>query len=370
MVEQVSMKNTKAQILAAYERLCVEHERLQARHKQSLQEIDTLKEKGRLEHQASAITPPVADQKPAPKRATPETGPTIGTILDELATLRAGFGGALNELSSQLSAEITTLEALRRHIQEKKARLEELHGITTTENALDELIQAYEEKSRTFEDQLTQKRQAFEENMAQKREGWAREQKAHSQAIKERDERLKTDRKRDAQEYKYNLDVERKLDAERYEQEKRARYRELEASISAKEQTWAERENAIAEQEQICRDLKTEIESLAKKLEAAIRQADKEGAEVARKEAKIRDGLLAKEEEGNRRIAELKIQSLQATIDKQAQQITSLSAQIDAVVKQSQSLAIKAIEGASHETSFESIREIALEQAKRPPKSQ
>ena len=287
-----------------------------------------------------------------------------------LGLVFAGFGGALNELSSQLSAEVTTLEALRRQIQEKKTRLEELYGITTTENALDELIQAYEEKSQAFQDQLTQRRQAFEQNMAQKREEWAREHKAHSQAIKERDERLKTERQRNAQEYTYNLDMERELDAERYAQEKRARYRELEASVTAKEQIWAQRENAIAEQEQIYRDLKAEVESLAKTLEAAIRQADKEGAEVARKEARIRDDLLAKEEEGNRRIAELKIQSLQATIDKQAQQITSLSAQIDAVVKQGQSLAIKAIEGASHETSFQSIREIALEQAKRPPKSQ
>ena len=105
MVEQISMKNTKAQILAAYKRLCAEHEQLQARHKQSLQEIDALKEKGGLEHQASAITPPAAARKPAPKRTTPETGHTIGTILDELATLRAGFGGALNEQSSQLSTD-------------------------------------------------------------------------------------------------------------------------------------------------------------------------------------------------------------------------------------------------------------------------
>ena len=206
--------------------------------------------------------------------------------------------------------------------------------------------------------------------MAQKQEGWAQEQKAHTRAIKERNELLKTERQRNAQEYKYNLEMERKLDAERYEQEKRARYRELEAFVTTKEQTWAERENAIAEQEQICQDLKTEVKSLAKKLEAAIRQADKEDTEVARKEAKIRDSLLAKEEEGNRRIAELKIQSMQTTIDKQAQQIASLSVQLDAVVKQSQSLAIKAIEGASHETSFQSIREIALEQAKRPPKGQ
>jgi hypothetical protein len=370
MVEKVSTRNTKAQIYAAYKQLWDEYEQLQARHKESLQEIDALRKKGEAERQAGAITPPVAAQKPAPKRATPETGATVGTILNELATLRTGFGGALNELSSQLSAEVTTLAALRRQIQEKKTRLEELHGITTTENALDELIQAYEEKSRALQARSAQQRQAFERKMAQKQKDWAQEQKAHTQAIKERDEQIKAERKREVQEYKYSLDVEHKLDAERYEQEKRARYRELEASVTAKEKIWAERENAIAEQEQICRDLKTEAESLAKKLEAAIRQADKEGTEVARKEAKIRDDLLAKEEEGHRRIAELKIESLQATIDKQAQQITSLSAQIDAVVKQSQSLAIKAIEGASHETSFQSIREIALEQAKRPPKSQ
>jgi len=370
MAEQVSMKNTKAQILAAYEQLCAEHERLQARHKQSLQEIDALKEKSGFEPQTGAITPPVAAQEPVTERATPETGSTIGTILEELATLRAGFGGALNDLSSQLSAEVTTLVALRRQIQEKKTRLAELHDITATENALDELIQAYEKESRAFQDQLTQQRLAFEQKMAQKQEEWAQEQQAHTQAIKERDERLKTERQRNTQEYKYDLDMERKLDDERYELERRARYRELEAFVTATEQTWGEREDAIAEREQICQDLKTEVESLARTLEAAVKQADKEGTEVARQEAKIRDDLLAKEEEGNRRIAELKIQSLQATIDRQAEQIAGLSAQLDAIVKQSQSLAIKAIEGTFHETSFQSIREIALEQAKRPPKSQ
>jgi len=366
MVEQVSMKNTKAQILAAYGQLCAEHERLQAKHKQSLQEIDALKEKAGAERQASTAAPSVA----APKRATPETGPTISTILDELAALRAGFGGALNELSFQLSVEVTALTALRQQIQEKKARLAELHGITATENALGELIQAYEEQSRALQDQLAQKRQALELKMAQKRKEWAQEQKAHAQSVKERNELLKTERQREAQEYKYDLDIKRKLDTEKYEQEKQARHRELEAFVTDKEQTWAERESAIAEQEQICRDLRAEAESLAKKLEAAIKQAEKEGIEVARKEAKIRDDLLAKEEEGNQRIAELKIQSLQSTIDKQAEQIASLSAQLDATVRQSQSLAIKAIEGTSHETSFQSIREIALEQAKRPPKGQ
>jgi hypothetical protein len=362
MVEQVSMKNTKAQILSAYERLCTEYEQLQAKHEQLLQEKDALGQKASV-----TATPTVT---PKPERAGPETGHTVGVILDGLAALRAGFGGALNELSSQLTTEVATLEALRQQIQQKTARLVELYGITVTENTLDELIETYETKSRAFQEQMTQKGQAHEQELAQKREAWAQERKAHAQAIKERDERLKTERQRNAEEYDYNLDMERKLDAERYEQEKRARYRELEAFVAAKERAWAERECAIAEQEQAYQELKTRAESLPKEMEAAIKQAGKEGIDTARKHAKVGDDLLAKEEEGSRRVAELKIQSLQAAIDKQAGQIENLSAQLDAVAKQSQALAVKAIEGASRETSFQSIREIALEQAKRLPKGQ
>jgi hypothetical protein len=358
MVEQVSMKNTKAQILDAYERLYVEHERLQVKHKKLSEEKQTLEQK------ASALAPPAA----APKRAAPETGHTVGAILDGLATLRAGFGSALNELSSRLTAEVAALETLRRQIQEKTTRLAELYNISVTENTLDESIQTYETKALAFQEQLAQKRQAFEQGLAQKQQAWAQEQQAHTRTIKERNDLLKTERQRNAQEFKYNLDMERKLDAERYEQEKRSRDRELETFVTAKEQAWSQRESAIAEQEQTGRELETGAESLAKKLETAIKQAEKEGADVARKQAKVRDDLLAKEEEGKRRVAELKIQSLQATIDKQAQQIEGLSAQLDTVAKQSQALAIKAIEGASHKSNLQSIREIALEQAKRPPK--
>ena len=155
MVEQVSMKNTKAQILDAYEQLCAEYEQLQAKHKQLIQEKDTLAQK------AGAMAPPVAEQ--APKPTVSEAGHTVRAILDGLAALRAGFGGALNELSSQLTAEVAALEMLRQQIQEKTARLTELYGISVAEDTLDELIQTYEARSQAFQEQMTQKRQAFEQ---------------------------------------------------------------------------------------------------------------------------------------------------------------------------------------------------------------
>src|SRR5690606_30865306 len=98
--------------------------------------------------------------------------------------------------------------------------------------------------------------------------------------------------------------------------------------------------------------------------EEAVKRATEEGIGIARKQAKIKSDLLAKEVEGNRRIAEFKIQALDETISKQREQIVNLSRQLEAASRQAQDLAVKAIEGASNASSFDAIKEIALEQAK------
>ena len=81
-------------------------------------------------------------------------------------------------------------------------------------------------------------------------------------------------------------------------------------------------------------------------------------------EAKIQADLQAQESAGEKRIAELRITALSDTIDKQAAQIDHLSQQLNAVLKQTQDLAVKALEGTSTSSSYQAIREIALEQAK------
>ncbi|MEP0868609.1 hypothetical protein NDA01_02215 [Trichocoleus desertorum AS-A10] len=67
--------------------------------------------------------------------------------------------------------------------------------------------------------------------------------------------------------------------------------------------------------------------------------------------------------EGNKRNYELRIQSLQET------RIHALSQQLSAALKQVQDLAVKAIEGAANVSSFQAMREIAIEQAKTQTKN-
>ncbi len=353
MSGQISAKNTKAQILEAYDRLTQEYGQLQSQRDRLLGDKKTLEQK------LGAAAPAAAPGEY-----------TIDVILAGLASLRAGLGSAVKELSAKLTARAAELAALRQSIAGKTAQLAQLYDLTVTPDTLDQLIQTYTETSSAFQAQMAQKRAAFEQEIGEKRAAWKQEQQNHTLAVKERDARLKKERQRSEQEFKYNLDIERKRDAEQYEQAKKERRRALEAFIAAKEQAWAEREQTIAAQEQEYRTLQDRVSAFPDELEAAVKRAEKEGVDLARKQAKIQDDLLAKEEQGSSRLAKLKIQALQEAIDRQQQQIALLSAQLDAVIKQSQTLAEKAIEGASRETSFQSIREIALEQAKRPPQGQ
>src|SRR5262249_8841198 len=136
-----------------------------------------------------------------------------------------------------------------------------------------------------------------------------------------------------------------------------------------KNKAWAERERQIAAEEALHAELKAKFEELPQRLEGAVKRAKGEGVGIASAQSKVKADLLAKEIDGDRRVFDLRVKSLEGTIKERAQQIESLSAQLSAALKQSQDLAIKAIEGASNSSTFQAVKEIALEQAKNAPKA-
>ena len=60
---------------------------------------------------------------------------------------------------------------------------------------------------------------------------------------------------------------------------------------------------------------------------------------------------------------------MNSLIAKQEAQIKHLSTQLESAMKQTQTLAIKAIEGNAHAESFDAMKAIAMEQAKYNTKS-
>lgn len=360
MIKKPSNKNTKAQILEAYDELLEERKAIEAQLKQ-LQ-----KEKKSSSPVASAQKPdkPVTEMK----QQQVVSDRMIYTI-DSIVKLQSGFGSAVSELSEKLTSEAATFEGLQRSVAEEKEQLAELHSLEEiAEDTLDNLIQAYEDNSRTFEEEISQRREALDQEIQELRKAWEKEQEEHRRSIKERNEEQSKIRQRDAEEYKYDLALRRSLDNDTYEQEQKRLYNELEETQEQQEKQWTERENAIAEREKQFEELKAKVEAFEKDKEAALKKAKEEGKGIANYQVKVKADLQAKELEGNKQFYELRIQSLEQTIQNQEGRIQSLSHQLETALKQVQDLAVKAIEGTSNLSSYQALKEITLEQAKNQAK--
>ncbi|MBD1896054.1 hypothetical protein [Coleofasciculus sp. FACHB-129] len=352
MARKPNDKNTKAEILAAYEELSKEKAALDSQLKQLNQSnLPAIKDKQPLESRIT-MNQAAADQQ------------KMDRVIESLAKLQLGFGSAVSELSEKLTLEASKLQELRGSVATEVQELEELHNLEIAEGMLDTLIQQYEESSKTFEEELSQRRENLEQETLEQKNAWFKEQEERKRSIKERNETQAKTRQRDAKEYKYDLELQRNINQDEYDQTKKGLYKQLEEFQQEKEKQWDEREKAIAEREKQYDEAKAKVEVFPKELEAAIKKAKEEGKGIAHYQTKIKSDLYAKDVEMQKRLHEQRIQSLEETIRNQDARILSLSKQLDSALKQVQDLAVKAIEGASNASSYQSLKEITLEQAK------
>ncbi len=356
MASKPSDKNTKAQILEAYDNLLEERKALETQLKQ-LQKEQKAKPSVTSEKNLQQPVTAMNQQQVVQDKM-------IYTI-DSIVKLQSGFGSAVSELSEKLTSEAAKLEELRCAVAEETQQLKDFHDLEEiNENTLDTLVQTYEDNSKEFEEETSQRREALQQEIQNLRKAWEKEQEEHKREIKERNEEQSKVRQRDAQEYEYDLTLRRSLDNDAYEQNQKSLYKQLEEAKQEQEKLWTDREKAIAEQEKKFEELKGKVEAFEKEKEAAIKKAKAEGEYIANKQVKVKEELQNKEVEGNKRFYELRIQSLEQTIQNQEARIQTLSQQLDAALKQVQDLAVKAIEGASNISSYQAFKDIAMEQAK------
>ncbi|MBD2571031.1 hypothetical protein [Anabaena lutea] len=349
-------KNTKAEILQAYEELAKEQAAL----------------KSQLE-QAQKVTQSVSQEKPKAEAKTelkiamtPTTSiqQKMNNTIESLSKIQLGFGSAANELSEQLSTKASKLAEIGESVENEIQQLAQLHNLEVSENILDTLIASYDNNEKAYHEEYSQRYEVLSQEILELKNTWTKEQEEHQRIIKERNENLNRTRQRDAAEYKYNLELQRKLGNDEYEQQQKILSKQLEELQQETDKQWAEREKAISEREKQFEELKTKVEVFPKEKEAAIKKATEEGKGIAGYQAKVKADLYGKEVEGQKRFYEQRLQSLELTITNQQTRLENLSRQLESALKQVQDLAVKAIEGTANVNSYQAIKEIALEQAK------
>jgi len=365
MVKRPSSRDTKAEILKEYDQLFEQNKELTAQLEQLQRDIKVLEK--RVPPVMETVTPfeKKVDHTKEQKEIVISKPSMMDNIVENLTLIRSDFGKAVNDLSAKLVAEASTLAALQNKVKEEIHELEALYDLKVSNETLNSLIQQYTKKLEMFEKEIRQRQEAFEQEIVEKKNTWKKEQDEYAQTVKERNEWTEINFQRDEAEYKYNLELQRKLENEDFQMKLKKLKRELDSFEEEKKKEWDERENTIAERENEFNDLKQKVDKFPKELETAINDAKVKAAEIARSETQKKSDLHAKEIEGINRVYELKIKSLEEIVKQQNMQIQNLATKLDATLKQAQALAIKAIEGASNISSFQSVKEIAMEQAKK-----
>lgn len=278
---------------------------------------------------------------------------SVEGIVQKIGNLGVEISKYLSDVSSRLMTGTNLLTSLREAVTLEKKELERLHKIDITKTAVDLLVEEY-----------NQKRAAFEKETEERRAQWAEEQENREREKKEFDEALRKQRAREKEEYEYQKVLERKKQEDGYDEAQRVEARKNKDKQEGLEKSWAQREALLKEREEELARLKKENvefpERLKSELDKAVEVAVK--TETAKREQSIL--LFQKEFEADKRVAELKIKSLEDTVTRQYTQMESLSARLDEAKMQVQDIAIKAIEGASGARALSHANQIAMEQAK------
>jgi hypothetical protein len=342
-VPRLSMKTTKDEMIKAYNELV-----------------------SRYQEKAANVSERQAEARKTSEAAVVEKASkyTVESIIKGLAELNIYVGKALNDLSRELSTEAEKLTELREAITTETRHLEELHDIRLAADTLAVLIKEHAEKKAAFEAERETEESEFNFQAAQKRLEWKKEQEAYAATLKENEARLKKEREREREEYEYNLALSRKKEKDTYEAAMAAQTKALGEERARQEQELAAREAVVKVQEAELADLRAKTAGFPADITAAIERTEKEALSKAETRYRLEAQLLAKEVEGDKRVAQMKIAALEEVVTKQTGQIEALTKKLDEANAKVEEIAVKAIEGASNARALSTINEIAMEQAK------
>lgn len=316
--------DSKEQILAAFQQLLAQKKKIDSKIATKEEEAEKAKSKQLLETASTY---------------------TIDSIVKGLADLQLDVGSIVVGLSEKLTAEAKKLDEIKRGIEIETVHLQELKEIRIVADALYILNQEHQEKIRLLEQDADSQRELIEKDKTEKRKAWQKEQAEFEISVREQAELLAKERKLEQEEHQYLLERTRKIETDEYEGKKRKLELEIAEANQEKDKVWAEREKILQDNQKLFEENQKKVEAFPAELEEAVKKAREEAIKEATNEAKYKAELVEKEWEGNKQGYEQKVQSLEATIERQTQQITDLSAQLQAAIQQAQALATRAFAG-------------------------
>lgn len=335
MESDVSVKNTKNQILDAYNDLL---QKLQVQRTEEPKKVQEQKKKEELVGNAKSLS---------------NQG-----IVKGIAELKVNLSSALDQLGDKFITEYKNFEELQQAINVEKQNLEDLYQLSANTDSLAVMLLAQKEKKEQFEIEMTERKleltgkinlenENHETEIQGKRVLWKKEQAEQVFTVKEEAAKTKKEREREGEEYQYNLKINRKKEVDQYEEKKQKLEKELTEKKTAFEKEFQERKIKIEEAETELLELRKKNSAFPAEMEKAVNTAVKTETEKLQSAHQFEKELKEIEVVGELKLKDQTIDTLKTKIKEMEISIKDMSQKTTTAESSVKDIAIKAIESSS-----------------------
>ena len=321
---EVSEKNTKAEILKAYETLLTDVQSAKANVPKLIQE----------EKQKKEALDKVADV-------------SSDGIVKSINSLKSGLSNSLDEILRNLSDEFKKLEEIRAAIVLEKKSLEDLYALSANTDSLAAMLLAQKEKKEDFEKEMTEKAEIFDNEVITQKKQWEIDKAKQKTEEKEYTDEQTKRRKREEDEYAYNLKISRQKEQDEYDTRKLQLEKELTDKKAQFEQEVSSRELNLKNAEAELAELRKNNAEFPENLEKALKNKESEVTKQLQTKYGFDIQLMEKQSEADIRLKDQIIASLQEKIKEQQDQLKEYTDKANRAEANVKDIAVKAIENAS-----------------------
>jgi hypothetical protein len=313
MTTEVSEKNTKAEILKAYEALLKNVQHAKSDIPKNVQEENLKKETlGKVE-----IT-------------------NGDNIVKNIGELKTKLNVSLDNMLQKLTDEYNKLVDIRAAIAIEKKTLEDLYSLSANVDSLATILLVHREKKENFEKEIKEQREQWEQEKA-------KQKAVEKDSLEDRSKQ----RKREEDEYQYTLKIKRQKEQDEYDNKKSQLEKSLADKKSAFEKDIALREQELKIAETDLTELRKNNSEFPAKLETALKNKEAEITNQLQTKYAFDMKLLEKQTDADIRLKDQIITSLQEKIKEQQTQLKEYSDKANSAETSVKEIALKAIENSS-----------------------
>lgn len=290
---------------------------------------------------------------------------TVEGVIEDVSLLRNRLGKTLNDLTEKLTHQSEKLQELNRAVSVQEQRLKDLYDIDAATESFFKLTEAYEERKQAMEEEYAARKEELENEIQETRAAWENEKKKYETEWEEMQAAKKKERQREEDEYLYNRDKQRKIEGDAYLEKKRQQEKELEEKKTRVLEELAAREAEVNKREEELKELREKVNAFPEQLQKEVENAKKKTSDEfkARMDQELKVANMQREWE--KKVFQQKIEYLEGALRDKEVEIAELKKEKMRAIGEVSQIASKAIEGASQFNAYSSVKEIAIEQAKK-----